>query len=488
LHADLLFAHGQIVTMDADRRILEDGAVAVSDGRIVAVGTWQDVSADWQVDEVIDCRGQVVLPGLIDAHGHGGHSLIKSLGSDSPSVWMRIVTPAYFHDTTPAFWHADGLLSAVERLRSGVTCGVSVLGSRPRSDDPAIGIEHARAYEQVGIREMVAVGPSGLPLPHPVSRWVDGKRVPAEASLEEMLEGAEAVIETCHGSGAGRIRVYLTPFTIVPSIDPSNPTPNDQATALTADDRILARRVREVAAKWGVRIHSDAFGGMVRMAAQDLDIALLGPDVHLQHCVGLSLDEVAILAETGTGIGHAPGGKAPVAAMLEAGLRIAITTDGHARRSYDLFQAARAAQFAQRLMSGDSYLLPPGRLLEMITIEAAQVIGCDDEIGSLEVGKRADAIAVDVRQAHLTPWLMPAHQLIYGAVGQDVSTVVVDGKVLMRNRRILSVDVESVLQEAEQQSSAFIERAGIQAHLTSPGWRQNRTTFDRPVPLPHLAG
>ena len=128
--------------------------------------------------ETIDCSGKTVLPGMIDAHGHGGHSLIKTLGSDSPSVWMQIVTPAYFHFTTPSYWYADGLVSALERLRAGVTCGVSVMGSRPRSDDPRFGVEHARAYREVGIREVVAVGPSGLPWPHPVSRWDTGTRCP----------------------------------------------------------------------------------------------------------------------------------------------------------------------------------------------------------------------------------------------------------------------------------------------------------------------
>lgn len=489
MRADLVLARGCVLSMDPDRRIIDDGAVAVVGDRIAAVGPRQEVCADYplgEAGEVIDCAGQAVLPGLIDAHGHAGHSLIKSLGSDTPSLWMQIVTPGYFHWTTPEFWHADGLLSAVERLRAGVTCGVSVMGSRPRSDDPRCGIEHARAYELVGIREIVAVGPSGLPFPHPFSRWDTGERVRGAATLDEMLEGSEAVIAACNGSAAGRIRVYLTPFTIVPSVDPSNPTPNDQATALTREDRLLATRVREVAAKWGVRIHSDAFGGMVRMAAQDLGIALLGPDVHLQHCIGLGLDEVRILHETGTAVSHAPGGMAPVPALLEAGVPMAITTDGHAERSYDLFQVARAAQFAQRLIHADPYLLPPGRLLEMVTIEAARVIGWADEIGSIETGKRADLTVLDLRQPHLSPTLMLAHQLVHDAVGQDVTTVVVDGKVLLRNRVILSVDVPAVLDAAEGQSRAFIARAGLENHLTAPGWGLVRTTFDAPIVLPDV--
>ena len=110
----------------------------------------------------------------IDAHGHGGHSLIKTIGSDTPTFWMRIVTPVYFNFTTPEYWYADGLVSALERLRFGVTCGVSVMGSMPRSDDPRIGGNHAKAYGEVGVREVVCVGPNAPPWPHPVSYWDSG--------------------------------------------------------------------------------------------------------------------------------------------------------------------------------------------------------------------------------------------------------------------------------------------------------------------------
>ena len=220
------------------------------------------------------------------------------------------------------------------------------------------------------------------------------------------------------------------------------------------------------------------------MAFTDRDHALLGPDVHLQHCVGLSLDEVNILAETGTAVGHAPGGRAPVAAMLAAGIAMAITTDGHARRPYDLFQAARSAQTCQRLLSDDPYLLPPGRLLEMITIEAARVIGWDDELGSLETGKRADVVIVDTRQPHLVPNTMFAHQLIYEAVGHDVVSVIVDGQVVMRDRRVMSVDMEDVLSLGEEESLRMISRAGLEPHLTPPGWGLARTTFDQPLEFP----
>jgi cytosine/adenosine deaminase-related metal-dependent hydrolase len=471
--------------MDPARRIIEDGAVAVSGDRIVEAGATDALLPRYAAAERIECRGRAVIPGLVDAHGHAGHSLVKTIGCDSPSIWMRIITPTYFNYTTREFWHADGLVSALDRLRVGVTCGASVMASMPRSDDPEFSLNHARAYGAVGIREIVCVGPAGLPWPHPVTRWDTGSPLRHSVSFEEMLAGAEAVIEGCNGSADGRILVYLTPFTIVPSIDPSNPTTPDRATRLTADDRLQARRVREVAAKHRVRMHSDAFGGMVRMAVQDRENALLGPDIHLQHCVGLSLEEVDILAATGTHMSHSPGGRAPVLAMLSKGVNVAITTDGTApRQTFDLLQAARQVQFAHQLLNNDAYLLPVGRLFEMITIDAAKALGLDSEIGSLEAGKKADIAIVNLRQPHLVPNWMVVHRLIYEAVGQDVETVIVDGRVVMRDRKVLTVDVDAALDDGEAEARALVERAGLQSHLTGPGWGRLSRSFDAPVRFP----
>lgn len=487
---DLLLINGVVVTMGPDRAMLEDGAVAIDGQRIVAVGPTDEIAAAYQARRTINCRGKAIIPGLIDAHGHGGHSLVKTLGSDSPSVWMRIITPTYFHFTTPEFWYVDGLVSALERVRAGVTTGVNVIASMPRSDDPIYGNNHARAYAETGIRGIVCVGPCAPPWPHAVSSWRNGYREQFEVSFEEALAGAEAVIETWHHGADDRIRAFITPFTIVTSVDPSNPTTPDLATALTEHDRLQARRIREIAARWKTRIHSDAFGGMIRMAAQDPEHAILGPDVHLQHCLGISLEEVRILAETGTHVTHAPSAgqgeaRCPVPELMAAGVNVAVTTDGTSpKTTFDLFQAARRAQLVHQLMLKDSYLLPVGKLLEMITIDAAKALGWDDELGSLEPGKKADVAIINLRQPHLTPNWMIVHRLIHEAVGHDVETVIVDGRVVMEDRRVQTVDEEAILDAANQEATALVERAGLAAHLTPPGWGQLRRGFDQPIEYP----
>jgi len=483
--SDLLLIHGIIVTMDPQRTIIEDGAVAIVGDRIAAVGATSALLPKYPAARIIDCTGRAIIPGLVDAHGHAGHSLVKTVGADTPSLWMRIVTPMYFHYTTPEFWLADGYLSALDRLSVGVTTGVSVIGSAPRSDDPTFAINHTKGYAEAGLRGIVCVGPAGQPWPHPVTRWIDGKPQRYSVEFEEMLAGAEAVIETVNGTADGRIQAFITPFTIIASIDPSNPTTPDRATRLGDADRLQGRRIKEIAAKYGVRIHSDAFAGHVRLAWQDPETAILGPNVHLQHCIGLSLEEVDILAETGTHMSHSAGGEAPVIEMMTRGVNVAITTDGTApRATFDLLQGARLAQLAHQWRRHDSYLLPPGKVLEMITIDAAKALGMATEIGSLEVGKKADIAIVNLRKPHLVPNWMVVHRLVEQATGQDVETVIVDGRVLMENRKILSLDPEAIMAEAEAEARAVVRRAGLETNLTGPGWGQISRTFDAPISLP----
>ena len=476
---DLIIDAHTVITMDAGRRVLQDASVVVDGDRIVDVGPRTEIDARHPAPaRRLGGDDVALLPGLVDAHGHAGHSLIKALGADTPRTWMSVVTPFYFERTTPEYWYLDGLVSALDRLRVGVTTSVSVMGSRPRADVPWPSTEHARAYGEVGVADVVCVGPSGLPYPHPAA-VPDGAGWRAHpTSLADMLDVTEEVVRTLDGTRGGLTRVFVTPFTIVPSVDPSNPSTPDVATRLTAGDREHSRAVRELAARHGVRIHSDAFGGQVRMALQDDEHAILGPDVHLQHCVGLSEEEIALLAGTGTHVGHAPGGAVNVPAMMAQGINVALTTDGCAPlRPFDLLQAARGVRSAHQVRTGDPYLFPPGKLLEMITVDAARALGMEHEIGSIEIGKRADLVLLDTAAPHLTPWWMPVHRVVLQAVGRDVRTVVVAGEVLLEDRVVTRVDEADVLREAGRYAAAAVREAGLEAQLTSPGWGQVQRVF-----------
>jgi cytosine/adenosine deaminase-related metal-dependent hydrolase len=468
---DLIVRGGTLITVDNTRRIIDNAFIGIVGDRITVIDKNSDTYANAVAPKTIDASGCIILPGLIDAHGHGGHSLLKTIASDTPGLWGQVVTATYFHFVTPEFWYAEGRLSALERLKFGVTCGLSVIGSQPRSDDPRFAGNHAQAYAEAGLRVYVAVGPCNPPWPRPVSRWDEGERRRTTFTFEDALAGAAEVVKIWDGKENGRIRVALTPFVIVPSLDTSGPTPFDKSTELTAFDREQSRRVREVARDLSVRIHSDAFGGMVRLAAQDPN-GLIGPDVSLQHCTGLNLEEVRILADTGTSVGHAPmsgslvNARCPVPELLASGANVALVTDGTSpRTSFDLLPQTRMAIRLQQLYTGDMSVLPPGKALEMITIDAAKALGLDRDIGSIESGKKADLILIDAKQPHLSPPFMPVHRVVFEAAGQDVATVIVNGSVLMENRKVLAVDENTVLEEATRESWRTIQRAGLEPFM-----------------------
>ncbi|MED3789352.1 amidohydrolase family protein [Peribacillus frigoritolerans] len=483
---DLLLIHGTVITMDQNRRILQDGSVAIHQGRILAVDSTEKLKSKYEAVKVIDCSHQCILPGLIDVHGHGGHSMFKTIAMENIDFWMPIMTNTYKHFVTDEFWYYEGKLSAVERLKAGVTTGVSVLGSMPRSDEPIFAINHAKAYAEVGIREVVCTGPCNPPWPHSFSRWIDGKRVVKEVSYEEVLQGAEAVIEALNHANEDRTRAFITPFVIVTSVDPSNPTSPDRLYGLTDHDLYQAKKIREIARKYNTRIHSDAFGGMIHLAKQDKENALLGPDVHLQHCRGISFDEARILAETGTNVSASPGfgqvhARTPITELLEMGATVAISTDGTSpSTSFDMFQAMRKTQFVHQAALRDYYYLPPGKLLEMITIDAAKCIGWDDEIGSLEIGKKADVITVNLHQPHLTPEFMHVHRLVFQAVANDVEHVIVDGKLIMEGRNVRTIHESTVLDEANEEAFSTIKRAGLEKYMqpTKYFWGHARAYVD----------
>ncbi len=466
---DLLLINGTVITMDQDRRVLQDGAVAINEGRILDIGQTAQMTEKYEAKKVIDCSKHCILPGFIDVHGHGGHSAFKTIAMDD--FWMKSLTNTYKHYITDDFWYYEGKLSALERLKAGITTGLSVLGSMPRCDDPIFAINHAKAYAETGVREIVATGPCNPPWPHLFSRWVDGEMITKEVTYEEVLKGAEGVIEALNHANNDRIRAFITPFVIVTSVDPSNPTSPAMIHGLNDHDRYQAKRIREIARKYNTRIHSDAFGGMIHLAAQDKENALLGPDVHLQHCRGITFDEVKILAETGTNVSCSPSftqtlARTPIVEIMELGNTVAISTDGTSPfTSFDMFMAMRKTQFIHRAAIRDQYILPPAKLLEMVTIDAAKCIGWDDEIGSLEIGKKADVITVNLNQPHLTPNYMPLHRLVYQAVANDVAHVIVDGELVMDGRNVLTVDENRVLDEANEEALSTVKRAGLDKYL-----------------------
>jgi cytosine/adenosine deaminase-related metal-dependent hydrolase len=453
---DLAIVNGTVITMDAQRRVLIGGGVGIRDGRITQVEA--DAGALEAAREVIDAAGSIVLPGIVDTHGHAGHCLTRGFGEGlDEGGWMEIVETLYFHASDEWFWTAESRLAALERLRFGVTTSVSMTGSSPRVDDARYAVAASTGYQELGLRHIVAAGPPYGPWPRTYTEQLPGGTSGGiTVDLDRALAVTEEAIQAFRHLGNERIRFYVGPSVICPTGDPDD-----------AESRSQVNGVKRLVEQYGTGLHTHAFAGQIA-AAHAIDPEILGPHACIAHCAGISMEEIGILAKTGASASSGPlthayiNARFPVIEALDAGVNVVFSTDGSAPdRSFDLIDQARIGMQLQRVHFNDDRILPVGKTLGMITIDAARALGMDQEVGSLETGKRADVILIDARQAHLAPEILAPLRVIGHASGQDVTTVIVDGQVLMRDRVVSGIDEAAILDDARDALLAAWERAGF---------------------------
>ena len=463
---DLLISGGVVITMDSARRVIPDGAVAIQGDKIAAVGPAADLPQT--ATRVIDARGHAVLPGLIDCHAHAGHGLVKTLAGGDSAAWGEACRRIYTLASPPSFWRAEARLAALERLMFGVTTGLSLLGggdSVMRTDTPAHGEAHCQGVAEIGIRDIMAVGPTRPPHPRSYAGWADGVRTEHAVSFEQQVETIAALIEGWHGAESGRLAVAtLMPVYREVTHDPA---------AVAVIER-QGRIVQDLGRRHGTLFHQDGHrNGSLDMAGRMF--GLLGPDALMSHCTDLTAADIDAVAASDTRIVHNPSaiasvrGYCPVPALLDRGVLVALGSDGTAPdRSTDMFRHMFQCMRLHQREHRDERLMPPGKVLEMVTIDAARALRMDDRIGSLEAGKRADVITVDLRKPHLAPAHMPVWRVVCFANGQDVDTAIVDGRVLMHNRHVAHVDTAEVLAAAEAETSQMLDRLDLRPLLAEP--------------------
>lgn len=474
---DVLITGGTVITMDSARRVLEDGAVAIAGDRIVAIGRTADLAAKYTARETINADKKIVMPGLIDGHGHAGHGLVKSMGMDT-GEWYPATETIYARGSTVDFWRAEALLTGVERVRFGVTTALSYFGGGDmitRTDDVKYGNAYMAATEEVGLRYIFAVGPRRPPFPKTYTEWRGDSATDVPVSFAQQLAVSEELIRTWHGAADGRLNIALM-----------FPTHRQEETPLVgaALDEVIqqAKATRALSRKHKVLFTQDGHTtGSVKFAHS---IGLLGPDALLSHATEFTPEEIAILVETGTKIVHNPSANAAtrrrfqLVELLDAGVPIMLGSDGVAPdRSYDMFRHMFQAMRYHRFHWRDTQVLPPGKVLEMVTIDAARALGMDADIGSLEVGKKADLILIDWFRPHMVPMNMPLYRVAYFANGNDVSTVLVNGRILMRDRVVLTVNETDVLNLAQREADAAIRRTGLDSLLRTPEGFWGRSRF-----------
>jgi 5-methylthioadenosine/S-adenosylhomocysteine deaminase len=468
--ADILIIHGIVVTMDGTRRVIEDGAVAITADRIIDIGNTTEIMARHGAPTVIDATRQIVMPGFIDAHAHAGHGFIKTLGGGDSKAWYEACGYTYTQGSTPEFWRAEAQLAALERLRFGVTTGVSLLGGGDtilRTDEPVYGDAHCDGVAEVGTRSIVAVGPTRPPHPLTYGRWDEGKVATYPVSFEQQFATCQSLIARWHGTHGQRLNIAL----ITPTLRAEH---KDE---LSADDmaraRTQAQQTSRLAREHGLVFTQD--GHTTGSVAYAHELGILGPEALLSHSTGLTADEIKICADTDTKIAHNPSAiasvlaRCPATELIDAGVTVAIGSDATAPdRNSDMFRHMQQCMHYHRTFFKDPKVLPPGKVLEMSTIDAARAVGMEREIGSLEIGKKADVVLVDLARPHMYPLHMPLFRLVCFANGNDVSTVIIDGRVAMRDRKAMLVDEEKVLQTAQAEAELMLDRGNFRKLLATP--------------------
>ncbi len=454
---DYLITNASVVTMNAAHEIFSPGYVAVCGKKIAAVGSMEELPADIPAKQVIDGTDLAILPGLIDAHGHAGHCLIRTMGEQSTN-WIKMADEIYNRYTDDFFWYTDGALAAAERVKFGITTGVSIMSCSARSDRVEILGAHFDGSLKTGIRQFAGLGCAAPPWPKKIRHWnEDGTYVEYDSVPEDSLINTREALRRYRDGNSKRF------CAVTPSGVGRKKGMSDEFSAMEN------RAMYEISREFDVIVHTHSYGGDIEFLYETTP-EILNPRTSLTHCTNLSEREVAILAETGAWVFHGPTtrsvirGRCPVYELLRAGANLAIVTDGTSPdRSFDLWREMKVFQVLHRGYELDSMLAPPGMVLELCTIRAAEALGISDRVGSIEIGKLADLITIDLNQPHFAPkppTSLLVQRLVYHAQGQDVRDVFVEGELVMKERKLVSCDEKQIIRDADLAFERMVDRLG----------------------------
>jgi len=471
---EILIENGIVITMDSSRRILDGGWVLIRDGRIAAVGDAGQPVAGSNPDEVIDASRKVVMPGMIDSHGHAGHAMVKSLGTGDVVAWTDACLKLYALGSTAAFWRAEARLASLERLKAGVTTSISLMGGGTdllRNDTTEYALAYAEAVGEAGTRAYLAMGPNRPPYPHRFVRYEDSTE--RNVDLAEQMGVVETILKNHGASHDGRVNFCLT----APVFGPGKTNADLEFGDIKAIfDPLMDQRRRH-----DVLFTQDGHQEGTLAFADKL--GTLGSWSLMSHSVDLNDEDIACTVERKATIVHNPSairsitGRCPAPELIDAGARVVLGSDaGAPDRGYDMFKHMAQCMHYHRRHFRDPKVMPAGKVLEMVTIDAAEGLGRGAELGSLEVDKIADVILVDLLKPHLAPINMPVMRLAHFANAADVHTVIVDGRIVMRDRKVSRVDEMAVLEEVESEAARMIKDNGFEDLLEPPAgfWGTSR--------------
>ncbi len=465
--ADVLLDGGTVVTMDGKRRVIEPGAVAIRGNSIAAVGPSAEVRAHFTGDYVVDCSGHVVMPGLVNTHGHLPMSILRGLADDLRlDVWLHgYIMPVEHEFVNPEFCFLGGTLACAEMMRGGTTCFADMYYFEE---------EVAWAATEAGMRGVC--GETVMKLP-----------TPDAASYEESLRYAADFMARWKGHEL----VLAVPAPHSPYMCTADILRQTTSLAREYDVPQLIH-VSETADEVGAWLDQTS----MRPVRWLEDAGVLEAKVTAAHCVHVNSEEMHLLARWGVGVAHNPtsnlklaSGIAPVAEMLATGVAVGVGTDGCASNNdLNMFEEMRLAALLPKGATGNPVVVPAQEALAMATIYGARALHLDHLIGSLEPGKRADIIVVDTERLHSLPHYDTTGQnvysrLVYTAQAADVHHVFVNGKHVIDDGDLLTINEGDVVQQvrrlSERISRFFVAREqSVLDKLVSIGGLQQQETYE----------
>lgn len=453
--SDLIIDGATVITMDPQRRILSDGVVVVEDQRIIAVGKSHEIKQKFNAETRISGKNMILIPGLIDCHVHLAQALIRGTADDVDLIpWLRDYVWVLQGNFTPEDGRVSAELCIAEMLRSGTT---SFLESMIHKRYGLNGI--AQVVEKTGIRGCLSK------LFMDWTGYADEESIMYEGMIEDPEECiAETLSMHSKWQGAADGRVYIwwgarTPGAVSPE---------------------LYRRVADLARKrhMGITMHLGEVKEDVEYTKTQFnqlpaefarDVGMMGKNVVLVHGVWISPEEFPIYVETGTHMCHCPASNSKLASgialipeMIDAGINVCLGCDGGpSNNAYDMFREMFLAAVIHKARTLRPLTMPAETVLEMATINGAKAIGLEKEIGSIEVGKKADLVLVDTNQLNLAPTYNPVSNIIYAANGFNVHTTIVNGQILVHEGQLLTLDEEKIIDTARERGQQLVERAEV---------------------------
>jgi len=436
----LLIKGATVITLDAQDRVF-DGDVFIESGQISALG--ESLADDrYSRGEVIDASGKILLPGFVQTHIHLCQTLFRGVADDLALIdWLRKrIWPMEAAHTADSLY-ASANLGIAELIRGGTTCALTM---ETVNHTEAV----FRAVEQSGFRATVGK-----------CMMDKGDEVPAalQEQTESSIAESLALLERWHGRANGRIRYCFAP-----------------RFALSCT-RELLQQVSKLSRSRGVIVHTHASENREEIQIVEREtgtrnikylngVGLAASNVVLAHCVHLDEDELELLRATGTNVAHCPSsnlklgsGFAPVVEMVKRGISVSLGADGApCNNRLDMFTEMRTAALIQKALHG-AEVLPARTMLRMATIDGARALGLAKEIGSIEIGKRADLTLLNLETLHTTPRPDPISTIVYAAESSNVDTVIIDGVAVMREGKLMTLDEQGVMEAASEQARLLSE-------------------------------